>query len=954
MTIQKLLLTLIIMGSNTDFNTLSVVSYNMHGYNQGFSTVRDLCQRDKPSVFFIQEHWQLPTGLVKFEQHFPDYFTFGSSAMAASTESGLLRGRPFGGVVIMIRNDLQKFTRTLYSSDRCVIVKVFNFLLVNLYLPCVGTVDRILIIEDVLSDILNYLQDNSDCTYIIGGDFNCDLDGISQAADIINSFVGDNCLYRCDKLAGFQKVNTYANSALDCGSCVDYFIISCNDKTVTFDVIDEGSNLSDHLPIVISCRNDSVLDNDQNTRPADNNKAQQSYLRWDHADLDNYYLITGQQLQAIFNEIIIFESINDRYSRNEIITFVENVYNNVVHALSGAANVTVPLRSKQFYKFWWDQELDCLKEDSISSHKLWQAAGKPRGGPIFNKYRSCKLLYKRRIRECQRQETSSYTNDLHEALINKEGPAFWKTWRSKFETHGKGVQQVDGLTDKKQIVNKFEEYFSKTCSNLTEEGSRKLKEIYENKRPDYCGLPFDDDLLFDVELVEKSVSSLGRGKAAGLDSLTAEHLQHSHPALFCVLNKLFNLMIENGYVPDGFGLSYTVPLPKINNASLSKSLTVDDFRGISISPVLSKVFEKCILDRYQRFFETSDNQFGFKKGIGCSHAIYTVKCVVDHFVNQGSTINLCALDMKKAFDKMNWHGLFLKLMDRMLPVNALRTFEYWFSICSTCVRWGDSFSNVIKLKCGVRQGGVLSAYFFAIYIDDIIEIIQQSRIGCRIGIISVGIFLYADDIILLAPSVSALQQMLTLCENYLAYLDMALNAKKSVCLRIGQRHKDECSQLLTANGEGLSWVESCRYLGIYIVSAKKFKCSIDSNKKMFYRSFNAIYCKIGRSASEEVIIKLITSKCLPVFLYGQDACPLTLSNKRSMDFVMTRTFMRVFRTSSVAIVKECQLMFGFQQVSDVVTNRKRKFLQRFVATDNFVCTLFVDIANKELLTLTSS
>jgi len=310
--------------------------------------------------------------------------------------------------------------------------------------------------------------------------------------------------------------------------------------------------------------------------------------------------------------------------------------------------------------------------------------------------------------------------------------------------------------------------------------------------------------------------------------------------------------------------------------------------------------------------------------------------------------------MKKAFDKMNWHGLFLKLMDRMLPVNALRTFEYWFSICSTCVRWGDSFSNVIKLKCGVRQGGVLSAYFFAIYIDDIIKIIQQSRNGCRIGIISVGIFLYADDIILLAPSVSALQQMLTLCENHLAYLDMALNAKKSVCLRIGQRHKDECSQLLTANGEGLSWVESCRYLGIYIVSAKKFKCSIDSNKKMFYRSFNAIYCKIGRSASEEVIIKLITSKCLPVFLYGQDACPLTLSNKRSMDFVMTRTFMRVFRTSSVAIVKECQLMFGFQQVSDVITNRKRKFLQRFVATDNFLCTLFVDIANTELLTLTSS
>jgi len=649
----------------------------------------------------------------------------------------------------------------------------------------------------------------------------------------------------------------------------------------------------------------------------------------------------------------LFENNNSNISRAESINFIETVYNNVVTILSDATKATVPVRSKQFYKFWWDEELDCLKEDSISSHKLWQAVGRPRAGPIFSKFRSCKLLYKKRIRECQRQETSSYTNDLHDALVNKQGTAFWSMWRSKFESNNKSVRQVDGLTDEKEIVNKFEEFFAKTCSNLTDDGSRNLKEIYENKRPNYCGLPFDDDYLFDVELVDKSVASLARGKAAGLDSLTAEHLQNSHPALFSVLNKLFNLMIKHGYVPDGFGLSYTVPLPKCSNAGISKSLTVDDFRGISISPVLSKVFEKCILDRFKRFFETSDNQFGFKKGMGCSHAIYSVKCVVDHFVQQGSTINICAMDLKKAFDKMNWHGLFLKLMDRMLPVNALRTFEYWFSICSTCVRWGDSFSNFIKLKCGVRQGGVLSPYFFAVYIDDIVKIIYRHNIGCYIGAVCVGIFLYADDIILLAPSVSALQKMVTLCETHLSFLDMALNAKKSVCMRIGPRYKDECCELVTTNGETLSWVDSCRYLGVYFVSAKIFKCTIDSNKKAFYRSFNAVYCKIGRSASEEVIVKLLTAKCLPVFLYGLEACPLTLSHKRSVDFVMTRTFMRIFKTSSIEIVNECQCMFNFRKISEVVVDRKCRFLQRFADTDNFICQYFAETARNELLFLTS-
>ena len=80
------------------------------------------------------------------------------------------------------------------------------------------------------------------------------------------------------------------------------------------------------------------------------------------------------------------------------------------------------------------------------------------------------------------------------------------------------------------------------------------------------------------------------GKAAGLDSLTAEHLKYSHPALATVLAKLFNIMLIFGCLPFAFGRSYTVPLSKGGHA-IGKSLTVEDFRGISISPMLSKIFD---------------------------------------------------------------------------------------------------------------------------------------------------------------------------------------------------------------------------------------------------------------------------------------------------------------------------------------------------------------------------
>jgi len=104
-----------------------------------------------------------------------------------------------------------------------------------------------------------------------------------------------------------------------------------------------------------------------------------------------------------------------------------------------------------------------------------------------------------------------------------------------------------------------------------------------------------------------------------------------------------------------FGYSYTVPICKLQDSRV-KAVTADDFRGIAISPVISKVFEHCVLDKLCHFLSTADNQFGFKKGLSCNHAIYTVRSVVEHFNNGRSrpTVNLCAIDLSsKAFDKIN-------------------------------------------------------------------------------------------------------------------------------------------------------------------------------------------------------------------------------------------------------------------------------------------------------------
>ena len=297
------------VGCSISTQTLTVVSYNMHGFNQGFSTVRDLCLSIKTDIFLLQEHWLTPANLHKFDLTFPEYFTFGFSAMNSHVESGVLRGRPYGGLMIMIKNDLRKVTRTVFASDRYVIVKVLNYLIVNVYFPCAGTCDRLNIIDAMISEISVHLCNFTDCIILVGGDFNCDLDGSDHISNKINQFLTEQNLRRCDQISECQKTNTYVNEALNCGSCLDYFLLSVNEKLFDFKVIDEGSNLSDHLPVVVKCFYENIDSDNHKVHNTQHKNYNQTFLRWDYADINNYYLLTGQRLQYILDEFISKETL---------------------------------------------------------------------------------------------------------------------------------------------------------------------------------------------------------------------------------------------------------------------------------------------------------------------------------------------------------------------------------------------------------------------------------------------------------------------------------------------------------------------------------------------------------------------------------------------------------------------------------------------------------------------
>jgi len=186
----------------------------------------------------------------------------------------------------------------------------------------------------------------------------------------------------------------------------------------------------------------------------------------------------------------------------------------------------------------------------------------------------------------------------------------------------------------------------------------------------------DSDHSISVELIQKCVAGLKRGKAAGIDELTCEHVLHSHPILIVLLANLFKIMLAYGMVPDAFGQGIIIPLVK--NVDGDKTVS-ENYRSSTLSPVISKLFESVLLDLFSDQLCSDNLQFGFKSRSSCSHAIFTLRTIVDHYVKDASTVTISALDISKAFDRVDHFALLRLLIKRQLPNNFFIILRDFFS-----------------------------------------------------------------------------------------------------------------------------------------------------------------------------------------------------------------------------------------------------------------------------------
>jgi exonuclease III len=762
-------------GSVSITSDLVVMTYNCHGFNQGSILLKEICESKVYHCIFLQELWLTPNLWHKIQNLSAHYTCYGISSMEAAVERGILQGRPYGGTAILVRNELIKSVYCVSTFDRVVSLEICDFLFINVYLPCEdGSALALNSLHEILANMSDIIEQSQADYVVFGGDLNVNIDKSTALYFSVNEWLTTYKLINA-QIKTTDSFYTFSNEKLNRFSAIDFICVtkSLKETINNYSSVDSAINLSDHLPVKCSLTvpKDSQLcifiqsghlpnhsDRAPCTLPNKNNKGN---LRWDHADIDRFYNVTRELLYPVYNDVECLHNqlMSDDNYCNDInnVTggkaLIELYYNKTVSGLLNASAACIPSIPPKCLKVWWNSELAERKRQSIASHNLWIASGKPKSGAIFINKTKSKIEYKAEIKKAKTAATDNISYQLHESLLGKSHTAFWKTWKNKIsKTENQKVRIENDISDK-DAADKFAIFFqSASTPNSTLFNDAKINE-YNEKVANYSGDSLSMNRLnFNAELIGIAVCKLSSGKSPGCDNVTTEHLINCHPILFSLLAKLFNIMIQLSYVPSDFGRGITIPIPK--NESRHGVHPIDSFRGITLSPVLSKVFEHCILMGFSQYLLTSDNQFGFKKKIGCSHAIYTLQKVVDFYVSNDSTINICLLDVSKAFDKINHSVLLLKLMQRNLPAKLVKLLHLWYSISSNIVRWGEELSSPYILISGVRQGSVISPVLFSIYVDDMLN--KFGNFGCRFHGLSVSALMYADDLVILSPSIHEL------------------------------------------------------------------------------------------------------------------------------------------------------------------------------------------------------
>ncbi|KAK3548246.1 hypothetical protein QTP70_005811 [Hemibagrus guttatus] len=344
--------------------------------------------------------------------------------------------------------------------------------------------------------------------------------------------------------------------------------------------------------------------------------------------------------------------------------------------------------------------------------------------------------------EVSKSKQKAY-DELYTRLDTREGVKdLYRLFRQR-DRDGKDMQQVrvikdrDGrvLTSEESVQRRWKEYFEELMNEENErekrvEGVNSVEQKVDKIRKDE---------------VRKALKRMKSGKAVGPDDIPVEVWKCLGEAAVEFLTSLFNRVLESERMPEEWRRSVLVPIFKNKGDVQSCS----NYRGIKLMSHTMKLWERVVEARLRKVVEICEQQYGFMPTKSTTDAIFVLRILMEKYMDGQRELHCVFVDLEKAYDRVPREELWYCM--RKSGVAEQDMYERSRTVMRCAVGQTEEFN----VEMGLHQGSALSPFLFAMVMDQLSEVRQESP----------WTMMFADDIVICSESRGQVEENLERWRN---------------------------------------------------------------------------------------------------------------------------------------------------------------------------------------------
>ena len=925
---------------------------------RGFSTISAFLQERLKSIDIlgIQEHW-LTDNIQILSAVSPDHSVITKQAEKTADSFYKTQTRGKGGVALFIRTTLSETCKEIpCESPRIVAVFIRlrnsseTLVVICCYLPCGISLNDQAGYLNCLASVTQIRESYPSSSTIILGDFNADTVTSNQTKKtgfILKDFMHQHALTSLTAAHCDENDHTYCTDDGRHKSSIDGFLVPTNELSLfsnTEITGDETSNTSDHLLVLTrrlvqpkDARRIHLSDNMQST-PLHRMK-----IKW--------HTVERKMIQEKYTtpmERIAFLIFQNNISNLLEDTSIDGLLQEFISAMQ-MTSLALPhtvLSKKKKGKPEWTSQVQAAYNTAQKARKTWLKGSGAKTGRRYHDH----MREKKSFRSCLRQANAIQRRNLQkqvEEASRSDQTLFYHLIKKSKGNKQQNVTtsiEYDGHTfDGPEVILGWHKYFtdlaynpshllsseeSKDCSDMPVESTQcaSMKDPSTSQCHHVSRLKFPE--------LQAAIDSLKPGKASGPDNISSEHIKHLGVIARRLLLFLLNAILQSGHCPNSMKTGIILPFHKGKGKSMQDPR---NYRGITLTPTLTKLLETCIRPRLEAQLSIKDIpdqlQFGFRKGFSCQLTALCLQLTIEISGASKRPLYICFLDAEKAFDKV-WHlGLLHKLRNSEADQDIQRIIRNLYNGMESQVLWDGRVTRTIQIQQGVRQGGVLSPTLYTLFVDGLIKKLRDSQLGCIINGRYSGVIVLADDVALISNTPSQLQEMITATQAYTREWRYKINPAKSAVVVMNARKLDN-QQEWTMGDLTISRKDSHVHLGI-----TKSSSQTDPTDCIISKGLHAFYALCGAGAHTLGLVPLLSVRlwniyCIPRMLYGTSILHLNKSMLSKLNRAQTHLFKRILGIPVTAADESVSLLTGLIPISHRIGQEKLLLLGQLLDLDS--------------------